>query len=557
VVTIRPMTEATPGRRARGALPWASAAFAFAVSLRQISDPDYWTHLALGRAFIQAGSLHIDEPFLLTVRGAVEPLSWPFQILAYGVRSAGGEPAVSVLVAAAAAGAFLLLARLLPPSAGPWQCGAALVWLALAASVARFRFTPRPEALGYLLLALSLVLASRWARAPSLRTLGFLALLFLGWRALHVSWALGAAFVGLQLALEPRVDFWREAWRRRRVVPLAAAAAGLALAAAGALRFAAFVLAELARGGLLHGVTEMRPTWEFPPVLWPYLGVSALALAMALTGRRGRWRRLALWAAALALGLAVVRNAAFALLAMAAPALDGIGRGRAEVLPRLARRPAGAAVLLTLAALLGVAWRDPDPPPGWGVPRLAVPADAAAFVKERGLAGPVFNSWDLGGYLDWAWNGSPRTFLDGRLADPALIADEEALVSAAEPEAVLSRRGFRTVLLQALYRNSGRLAPAVPWLLAHPGWRLVRASDALVFARVPLPEGLRPLAAAEAWRHVLRMAEVARTSRPEPEHALYSRALALWQLGDPAAAEAAAEAVAAHPELAGRYGWMR
>ncbi len=551
------MIPATPGRRALGALPWAAAAFTFATSLRQISDPDYWTHLALGRAFVAARSLHIDEPFLLTVRGALEPFSWPFQILLHGVRSAGGEAAVSVLMALTAAGAFLLLARLIPPGASPQQRAAALVWLALAASVARFRFTPRPEVLAYLLLALSLLLAGRWARAPDFRTLGLVGLLLAGWRVLHVSWALGAAFVGLRLALEPRLDFWWEAWRRRRLVPLAAVAVALALAGAGALPFAAFVLAERARGGLLHAVTEMRPTWEIPQILWPYLGVSALALAMAAAGSAGRWRRLALWAAALALGLSVARNAAFASLVMASPALEGLAQGRAEVLPRLGPRSAAAAALAALAALLWIAWRDPDPPPGWGVRRLAVPADAAAFVRGQGLPEPVFNSWDHGGYLDWAWNGRPRTFLDGRLMDPALIAEHDAVVSAAEPEAVLARRGFGTVLLQALHRNSGRLAQAVPWFLAHPGWRLVRASDALVFARAPLPAGVDPLPASDAWRHVIVQAEAARSSRPEPPHALYSRALALWQLGDPGAPAAIAEAVAAHPELAAAYGLPR
>lgn len=551
------MTAATAERRARAALPWAAAGFAFAASLRQISDPDYWTHLALGRAYLAAGSLSIEEPFLLTVRGPLEPFSWPFQVLLHGVRAAGGDAAVSILVALAAAGAFLLLARLLPPGASPQQRAAALAWLALAASVARFRFAPRPEVVAYLLLAAGLLLAARWTRAPSFAGLGWLAVLFLGWRSLHVSWTLGAAFVGLRLALDPRPDFWRQAWRGRRFAPLAAVAAGLVLAAAGAVRFASFVLAERTGGGLLHAVTEMRPTWEIPSVLWPFLGVSALAAAMAAAGGEGRWRRLVLWAAALALGLWVVRNAAFALLVMAAPALEGLSRARTGVVPRLAPGAAWAACLAALAVLLAVAWRDPDPPPGLGVRPLSVPADAAAFVKARGLPEPVFNSWDLGGYLDWAWNGRPRTALDGRLSDPALIADHDALLSAADPEAVLARRGFATALLQALHRNSGRLAPAVPWFLGNPGWRLVRASDALVFTRAPLPPGVDPLPEAEAWRHVLRMAEAARSDRPEPPHALYSRALALWRLGDPGAAAAVAEAVAAHPELAAGYGLAR
>ncbi len=538
----------------RATLAWPTAGFVLAISLRQISDPDYWTHLALGRAFVAAGSIRIEEPFLLAVRGAVDPVSWPAQILFHAVRAALGDAGVSALVAVVAAAAFLPLALLLPAGASAQQRGAAFVLLAAAAAVARFRFAPRPEVFAYPLLALTLSQALAFGRAPSFRKLLFVGLALAAWIPCHVSWALGAALAGAALLLRPRPDFWREAWSRRRLVPLAAVALALAFAGASAARFGAEVLGYLRQGGLLVGVTEMRPTWEFPEVLWPFLAVAALALVLSLGAPEGRWRRAALWLVALALGLAVVRNVAFALLAMAAAALPGLAAGRGDVVPGLGPRAARAAAAAIALALLGLALRDVDPPWGVGVRWALVPREAARFVAERSPPGPVFNSWDLGGYLDWAWGGRPRTFLDGRLVSTALVAEHDAVVDLLGPEPVLARYGFGTVLLQALYRDSGRILPAVGFFLEHPGWRLVHASDALVFARLPLPPGLEPLRAAEAWREVLREVEGLRGARPEPPHLLYARTVALDRLGERLAAAASLrEAMAAHPELAAYY----
>lgn len=536
-----------------------------ALTLRQVNDPDAFTHLSLGRTFLEAGSPFAPDP----ARGwapvpaapgeargwlaglASGPPEWPFQVALAALEARAGMEGVSVALAAVGAALAALLLVRARRLRDPRRLAAATGLAVAAVLAARFRLTPRPEAPAAVLLLVALGLASGWTRRPAWWRLAALAALFAGWRVLHPTWTLGALFAGAVLAGRPRLD----SWRARPLPVRLAAAAVVALAAIEVGRFALLVLRGLGQGGVLAGVTEMQPAWGFPSVLWPFLGASGLALALALPGRAGRWWRLATWAGALVLGLVVVRNVALAALVQAFLALDGLDE-RTEAPgagARLASLAAGPAVALALA--LGVlAARDRDPPLGAGVAWRWFPRDAAAFVASAGLAPTVFNSWDHGGYLGWAWRGRPPVFLDGRLEPRERLADHDALVDAAAPARVVEAYGLRTVLLEPLYRNSGRIVPAVGWLLAQPDWRLVRASDAVVFARTPLPPGVAPVPEADLFRALLARAELLETQAERPAHAPFTRAIAWLRLGEAGRAAAAwREGMEASPELAGVY----
>ena len=540
-----------------------AAALALGLCLRQINDPDTWTHLALGRAFLAAGTPFVAEPFRGDValpapaadpRGWLEgllagPPEWPFQVGLAALERTLGAPAISAALALLAAALVARLMVRVRRAEDPALLAAAAALAVAAVLAARFRLTPRPEAPACLLLLLALATARRWTERPGWWRLAALGALLLGWRTLHPTWTIGAAFALALVAARPRLDFWRA---QPRGVLLALAAAG-ALAALEVARFGLLVLSELRGDGLLAGVTEMRPAWEFPSVLWPFLAVAAVALAAASVGVEGRWWRLAAWAAALLLGLVVVRNVAMAVLVQAFVALDGLPARAASSPARAGRRLLALAAPLA-ALLVVVAARDRDPPPGLGVDWRWFPREAAAFVTRAGLRAPVFNSWDHGGYLAWAWRGRPPTFLDGRLEPRDRLADHDALVGASAPERVIEARGLQTILLEPLFRNSGRVVPAVGWLLARPEWRLVEAADALVFAREPLPPGVVALGDEALFDLLLRRAALLETQGEPPPHAPFTRAVAWLRLGDAARAERAwREGVAASPALAAEY----
>jgi hypothetical protein len=553
------MTRAKPGAVAAGTV----AAFAFLACLRKINGLDYWTHLAFGRVFVSAGTLLVGEPFV--ERGALPPppvttfgrlldvavstSEWPFQIGVYAVQRLAGHAGVSLAIACCGAAAAALLASVLRRETSVGRAAAAAAFASAAFYVARFRFAPRPEAAAAVLLAAVLLLAFRWVERPRWRLLAGILAIGVVWRPLHVTWTLGAAFAGAAIAGGP----WRELWRRQPLALRVATAGAALLALVPAARFGWFVVREL-RGGMLEGVTEMRPTWEFPSVLWPFAALAAAGLALAWGGRERRPARLAVWAVAVVLGTIVVRNVAFAALALIPAALDGLASAPARA-PRAAgleRVYAGAAAAVVVG-LLALVLRDRDQPFGVGADWRQYPLEAAEYVRATPLETPVFNSWDWGGYLDWAWNGQPRTFLDGRLFDRQTMAEHDAVIGPA-PAAALARRGFRTVLLQPLFRNSGRLVPAVTWFLGSPEWRLVHARDGLVFARVPLPAGAAEVSPGEAWRAVLRFAAVVKEQNDPPLHADYTRAIALLELGDGRGARAAFDdARRVAPALAAGY----
>lgn len=546
-------TRYGPPRGARVAV-LAIAVFGFTIALREINDPDYWTHLALGRAYVAARSVSIPEPFLVGPDISAGPLAapeWPFQVGLYAWRTVAGDEGVSIAVAAAVALIALLAALPLRHIGSAPALALGVVFLGCVLHVARFRFAPRPELGTYLLLGCALLLARRFTVRPAWQPLVLLGATLVVWRSMHVSWTIGAVFAGLVLVARPNLEFWRR--QRRWVLAGAALVAAAVLAEAG--RFALGVLGSLGRGEVFEGVIEMRPTHEFPLVAWPFGVLAALGGTLAWNGRAERYGRLLLVLAATVLGFLVVRNVAFAALVIGFAAVEGLASQPEVVRAQAVRRGAPWAAAMALAALVALAARDRDPPIGLGIDWRWFPRDAAEWVRSRDLPGPVFNSWTLGGYLDFAWGGRPATFLDGRLGGGDRLALHDAIEVAASAEPALARGGFGTLVVAPLYGNSAMLVEAVPWLLGRPEWRLVRATDALVFVREPLPAGVTPLDPSEAWRAILRATEpLADQVFLGVEHLSFTRAIAHLWLGDEASARREYEAGRRrHPRVAVQY----
>ncbi len=127
------------------------------------------------------------------------------------------------------------------------------------------------------------------------------------------------------------------------------------------------------------------------------------------------------------------------------------------------------------------------------------------------------------------------------------------MTDAVDPAGVLDRYGIRTVILRALYDDSGRILPVVPWLAAHAGWVPVRASDGLVFVRRE-DFGAPGLGRDAIWRYVLWETDVAEAEEPGRPHLDYSRGMAYLGLGEAGQARASfRRALARHPEWAARY----
>ena len=157
-------------------------------------------------------------------------------------------------------------------------------------------------------------------------------------------------------------------------------------------------------------------------------------------------------------------------LAIAGRAASAIDFARVA---RFAKPAAIAATIAQLAIVATYARERKDP-------LFHVPAKAAAVVEERALPDRVMNPYHWGGYLDWAWRGRRKAFVDGRNNLFANGSFEDALRLEALADGwhdVLDAYEVGTVLWE-----SG--APLDRALARHRAWQEVhRDGRAVVYVR--------------------------------------------------------------------------
>ncbi len=169
---------------------------------------------------------------------------------------------------------------------------------------------------------------------------------------------------------------------------------------------------------------------------------------------------------------------------------SGVGSRKSEVGSRKsaghrAVRPAMAALNLTLAAVLVVAVLVSSAPNLTAKHNLAIqagrfPAGTVSYLRTHRLTGPLFNSYDWGGYLIWTLYPRVRVYVDGR---PDMYGDHfiDDFVHTWQArtgwQATLRRQGVRLVLVEPSSGLGRALAGA-------PGWRVVsRDKVSVLYAR--------------------------------------------------------------------------
>lgn len=551
--------QTLPGGDKTAGLQWTvmavSALAAIALfSMHRIASFDYWTHLAFGRLYLETGALSIPEPFIAGMENMVaDATEWPFQIFLHLIEKTFSHAGVSITAALFAALAAYPLVRM---TKGRGSSGIlAILFIGSVFFAIRGRYAARPEIIVYALTVLTALLAHGWAGRPRLMPLLALVPLFLIWAPLHVSWTVGASMILLIIITEPNTLFWKNLVKTPGGLTAAALLGILALTAAwSAVEFAVHVLAAMSGGGRMAFINEMLPLWRFPEIALPFGLLAALALAMSWGGPQGRVRRLAQWAASFVMAVLVARNYGMSLLFMTPPALEGFFSYRLAPLARRARMCL-AAGLSAMAVFTVISLRDTDPAWGAGVDAELFPADAAAFHKNAGIPAPVFNSFDIGGYLDYAWRGTPRTYIDGRAtAVPGRIEIFQEITNSADPFSRLDSEGINSVVTRGVFQNSGRIFPLAAALLQNPEWKLVRATDALVFARAGRMPEKTAIPGTEGWRFIARECALLTGRGRSGPHFDYTLGISLLMSGETEKGmDLLRIAAATHPEFRDYY----
>ncbi len=468
----------------------------FAMALRTPADTDTWWHLGVGRAIITQGRIfHVDE-FSHTVRGTPwTNVQWLPQIGMYGAYLLGGDALLALLVAVIVVVTFVFV--YLQMEGGVLLRAFIIVLAATASSVI---WSPRPQMLSFAFVAITgyILYLHKWRQV---NRVWMLIPLFALWGNVHGGYALGLMLIGSVIAGEilnrlvgradaPEVMTWREIG----LLIGAGILCGLALLIS-PYGFGTWVLPFRTVG--IKTLQGYIAEWASPdfhnlyeqPVLWIVFGLLAV---MGLGGRRWDWSDLVV---TLVFGYSAFlarRNIApFALLA--APVLSRHAQPIVESaltrikLPTSARKDLGprlTAVLNWLIVSLIVLATFVK-----GTVALApktitqaqndlAPVRAVEWIKQNHLTGPMYNSYNWGGYLLWALLEEP-VFADGRTDVYNEFLVEYVQVMFVRPgwQEVLDKYRVRLVLTE-------RDSLLATLLATQPEWKLsYRDDQAAVFIR--------------------------------------------------------------------------
>lgn len=463
------------------------AAAVLAAAARRLTDPDLPWHLAVGRELLSGRWPGKDE-FSYTFAGTPVPYETLADAALYAAHALAGPPGLQVLAAAALAGLAWLVAR----RAGAGWTAAAAAALCLGA-LGPFTIV-RPALLGLPLWAAALLALERLRAGGGRREALALCALQLVWANTHAFAPVGAAAAALW-ALEECLE--RPQRRSFAVLTALGAAAATCVSAFGPGIFLA-PLRVSPHAGL---IAEWAPgTLELFTLYNPALGLLvAAAAAAALVGREEDGSPAPkLYDAGLLLGLLALSAARYRLSPLLAVAAAPWVVARLQALVPDKGRPAAAPALAWLAALALLARSEAPLGSGWDARRL--PVEAAAWLEENPLKGPMWNDLSAGGYLIWRLEGRAKVFIDGRTANLyPLEFLKDARASVDDPavfERLRARWGFEWAVVDA---RPGA-APALA-LASSPDWAMVYCDDAsAIYARAG---GANDAAAREGY-HALR-----------------------------------------------------
>ncbi len=442
-----------------------------AMAVRVSTDTDTWWHLRAGWWIVDHGQILRQDVFSLTRMG--EPWiypGWLAQVAMYGAFAGLGYAGLNLLTAAAIVVAFAFIWRLLE---GPGLLRAFV--LLLAATTSAVYWSARPQIFSFVLSAVFL-----WALESDRNGLGkrilILPAVMALWVNLHGGFAIGFLLMGMYAFGEAIEIFLPAAlkrsslsaeWKTHRSSMLRLGGVFVACGLAACLNpnGAAMLLypfKTVSIGVLQDYIQEWQsPNFhhlEAQPFVWMLF---LTALAMASSSRRKapvEWLGLLGFAY---LGFLAGRNiAVFALVAAPilsrhadsalGPIVGAMAKGP-QVPERWSR---GINTILFALAVVAAAAKVAIPlSPSVNAAALEerLPVAAVGYIQRARPPGPLFNSYNWGGYVLWSLYPDYPSFVDGRtdLFDDEILQEYLTAWRAGQGwEDVIQRWGVRLALLE-------------------------------------------------------------------------------------------------------------
>ena len=464
---------------------WAFLLSLFSLAVLQCSniDWDFWWHMKAGQYIIESRSIPHIDPFSFT-RVGDEWIAheWLSEVIMYSVFHSGGWIGLFLLFGTTITAALGICYK---RCEGKPFLAALAVFLVAAASSPLFGF--RPQMFTLLFASLFIAILDGYTYRGQRFVIWLLPLLMLFWVNLHAGFALGPALILLFVAMAVLDG------KRENVGPLilifAVCVAVIPLNPNG-FRMFSYPFETLSASSMQNFIQEWLSP-DFHQLRFLPLAVLMIATfsAMALSPTRPRPGELfalsALTFAALRSGRHIPIFAIFAAPLFAKYFAQWL---RAQTNSPITLRSATATVpkiILTLAILFLPAFLI--------VKRIAhfnsnvatyeaqkFPVAAVDFIERTGIAGPIFNDYNWGGYLIWKLYPERKVFIDGRAdvyGDNFIFNYVRTYGGERGWRDELDRFGIKIVLIQP--------SSALTTLLREDkGWRTVfEDQEAVVFAR--------------------------------------------------------------------------
>jgi hypothetical protein len=464
----------------------------FAMAIRQPTDTDTWWHLKSGQLMWETGQVLRTDPFSHTVAG--QPWinhGWLAQVLLWPVYRALGLAGLALLLAAIVTVAFALVYS--QCQGKPYIATFVVLLAAVASSVI---WAIRPQIFSLLLAAIVAYLLDRYKRMGNSRWLWPLPLLVALWVNCHGGFVIAFILMGCYLVGETLNRLTTTSPSAFQIKPLLVVmllCIPAILLNPNTIKMIPYAYQTVSIGQLQDFIQE----WAAPDFhnlqLHPFIWLLLLTLAaMGLSRRRADWTNLALVGIFGYMGLLAVRN--IALFALVAPpvltrhavaALDDLA-----LVPRLSwlaalthtlspARPRRTQTLLNLLLLLlvlvgagakaGLDLARLQDPAVWG---RGLPLEAVQYLREQEMPGPMFNTYNWGGYLIWSLYPGERVFVDGRTDLYALnsrVLEDYAVVHWLRPgwRQVLDNYGIGFILTERTGLLDVMLAETGGWQAAY------------------------------------------------------------------------------------------
>jgi hypothetical protein len=465
----------------------------FAMAVRVPADSDTWWHLRSGQLILETHTIPTTDPFSHTRAGqAWIDHGWLAQIFWYGLFALGGWAALSLGLAALVTCSFWLVWQVTPGNL--YIRAFALVLGAITSAVI---WVARPQMISFLLTALVLWLLERYKRT-GWRGIYAMPLVTLLWANIHGGYAIAFMLVAAYLVgetfnhLTGHRDDPLLTWSQlARLVIIAAISFAVVAVNPNGWQMWVYPFRTVGIGALRDYIQEWRSPDFHLSMTWPFVAMLLLTLAAsARSGRRADWTDLALVGLWAAWSLFAGRNIGlYGLLTV--PALARYADAAwGHYLPASGAFPLSGKRLLSLlnwsllalvsaAALIKIAL-PLSPQANLKAEEDSLPAGAVRFIQAQQPAGPLFNSYNWGGYLIFKlWPAYP-VYIDGRtdLYDDAFIRRYVDVVVANDGwQQSLDDDGINLVLIE----NSSVLDK---FLRITPTWQEVyRDKMAVVFTR--------------------------------------------------------------------------